>query len=115
MSAVFYVPVWLLWLKSNLAIASRSEILLQGAYQGLVPSVLGISCLNIAVNRLGPSATSVFLSAVPVVAALAAIPILQEMPGLPAWIGMIAVTAGILLTLGIINFHQPALIHSKHE
>jgi len=43
---------------------------------------------------------SVFLSAVPVVAALMAIPILQEMPGLPAWIGMVTVTVGILLALG---------------
>ena len=108
-SAVFYIPVWLLWLESNVALASRSEILLQGAYQGLVPSVLGISCLNIAVNRLGPNATSVFLSAVPVVAALAAIPILQETPGLPAWIGMIAVTAGILLALGVVGSKQPAM------
>ena len=94
-SAAVYIPIWWLWLDSNLAIAARSEILLQGAYQGLVPSVLGISCLNVAVRHLGANATSVFLSAVPVVAALAAIPILQEVPGLPAWIGMITVTVGI--------------------
>ena len=109
-SAAVYIPIWWLWLDSNLALASRSEILLQGAYQGLVPSVLGISCLNIAVRRLGPNTTSLFLSAVPVVAALAAIPILQEMPGLPAWIGMITVTAGILLALGIVGIRQPAMI-----
>ena len=114
-SAVIYIPIWLLWLDSNIAIAPRSEILLQGAYQGLVPSVLGISCLNIAVRRIGAGATSVFLSAVPVVAALAAIPILQEVPGLPAWIGMITVTAGILLALGIFNIHQPAMVSNKHE
>jgi hypothetical protein len=36
-------------------------------------------------------------------AALAAIPILHEMPGLPAWIGMIMVTIGILLALGIVG------------
>lgn len=107
-SAAVYIPIWLLWLDSNLAIASRSEILLQGAYQGLVPSVVGISCLNIAVRRLGANATSVFLSTVPVMAALAAIPILQEMPGLPAWIGMFTVTAGILLALGIIGITRPA-------
>ena len=105
-SAVFYIPVWLLWLDSNLAVAPGSEILLQGAYQGLVPSILGISCLNVAVRHIGAHATSVFLSAVPVVAALAAIPILQEMPGLPAWIGMITVTVGILLALGIIGLNQ---------
>ena len=105
-SAVFYIPVWLLWLDSNLAVAPGSEILLQGAYQGLVPSILGISCLNVAVRHIGARSTSVFLSVVPVVAALAAIPILQEMPGLPAWIGMITVTVGILLALGIIGLNQ---------
>jgi drug/metabolite transporter (DMT)-like permease len=102
-SAVFYIPVWLLWLDSNLAAAPGSEILLQGIYQGLVASVLGISCLNIAVRHIGAHATSVFLSAVPCVAALTAIPILHEMPGLPTWIGMLTVTVGILLALGIIE------------
>ena len=68
--------------------------------------VLGIACLNIAVRHIGPRATSVFLSAVPVVAALAAIPILNELPGLSAWIGMITGTFGILLALGIISFRQ---------
>ena len=105
-SAVFYTPIWLFWLDSNLAVAPGSEILLQGAYQGLVPSVLGISCLNIAIRHIGPRATSVFLSSVPIVAALAAIPILNGLPGLPAWIGMATVTFGILLALGIIGFHQ---------
>jgi len=107
-SAVVYIPIWLLWLDSNLTIAPFSEILLQGAYQGLVPSVLGISCLNIAVRRIGPRATSIFVSSVPVMAALAALLILNESPSLPAWIGMITVTFGILLALGIIGPHQGA-------
>ena len=111
-SAVYYVPIWLFWLDSNLSVAPASEILLQGAYQGLVPGVLGISCLNIAVRQIGPRATSVFLSSVPVVAALTAIPILNELPGLPAWIGMIVVTFGILLALGIIGFHQETVPHT---
>jgi drug/metabolite transporter (DMT)-like permease len=114
-SAAIYIPIWLLWLDSNLAAAPRSEILLQGLYQGLVPSVFGISCLNIAVRRLGANTTSVFLSAVPVVAALAAIPILQEMPGLPAWIGMITVTVGILLALGIVGIHQSAITANDYN
>jgi drug/metabolite transporter (DMT)-like permease len=104
--AVFYTPIWLLWLDSNLTSAPAAEIILQGAYQGLVPSVVGISCLNIAVRHIGPRATSALVSSVPVVAALAAIPVLNELPGLPAWIGMITVSFGILLALGIIGFHQ---------
>ena len=104
--AVIYTPIWLLWLDSNLASAPTSEIILQGAYQGLIPSVVGISCLNIAVRHIGSRATSALISAVPVVAALAAIPVLNELPGLPAWIGMLTVTFGILLALGIIGSHQ---------
>jgi drug/metabolite transporter (DMT)-like permease len=109
-SAVVYIPIWLLWLDSSLISAPGSEILLQGAYQGLVPGVLGIACLNIAVRRIGPRATSVFLSAVPVVAALTAIPILNELPSLPAWIGMLTVTFGILLALDIVGFHKEIAI-----
>lgn len=101
-SAVVYVPVWLLWLGSNLANATGAEILLQGAYQGLIPSVLGIAFLSIAVRHLGANETSVFLSAVPVLSALAAIPILGEVPGLPAWIGMFMVTIGFLMAMGIL-------------
>lgn len=108
-SAAVYVPIWLFFLNSNLTVAPASEILLQGAYQGLVPGVLGVSCLNIAVRNIGPRATSVFLSSVPAVAALIAIPILNELPGLPAWIGMITVTFGILLALGIIGFHKKSM------
>jgi drug/metabolite transporter (DMT)-like permease len=104
--AVVYIPIWLLWLDSNLTSAPASEIILQGAYQGLIPSVVGISCLNIAVRHIGSRATSALVSSVPVVAALAAIPVLNELPSLPAWIGMITVTFGILLALGIIGFHQ---------
>jgi drug/metabolite transporter (DMT)-like permease len=105
-SAAAYIPIWLFWLDSHLALAPRSEILLQGAYQGLVPSILAIACLNIAIRHIGPRATSVFLSSVPVVAALTAVPILNEWPALPAWIGIITVTFGILLALGIIGFHH---------
>jgi len=102
-SAIVYIPIWLFWLDSKLAVAPGSEILLQGAFQGLVPGVLGITCINIAIRRIGPRPTSVFLSCVPVVAALTAIPVLNELPGLPAWIGMIGVTFGILLALGVIG------------
>ena len=105
--AVVYVPIWLLFLKSTLTVAPAAEVWLQAAYQGLVPSLLGISSLTVAVRNLGATAMSVFLSVVPGVAALAAIPLLGEVPGPPAWIGMAVVTGGILLALGL-GRTQPA-------
>ena len=100
-SAVVYTPIWVLCLKSNLAHAPVNEILLQAFYQGLIPSVLGISCLNIAVHYIGADKTAVFISAVPAMAALMAIPVLGEIPGFQTWTGMALVTAGILLAIGI--------------
>ena len=101
LGGIFYVPIWLLWLDSALFAAPRSEILLQGIYQGLVPSFMGISLLGVAVGNIGAKAASVFFSAVPAVSALIGIPVLGEVPGTRAWIGMAVVTAGILLALGI--------------
>lgn len=102
-SALVYVPFWFLLLDSTMSSAPRSEILLQAGYQGLVPSVMGITCLNIAIRNIGARATSLFLSAVPVLAALTAIPILLEIPGPRAWFGMVLVTLGILLALGLLE------------
>lgn len=99
--AVFYVPLWLLCLDSNLAIAPRSELILQGLYQGLVPSVAGISLIGVAIRHLGAKPTSVCLSFVPVLGALLAIPIIGEVPGPPAWVGMVLVTGGILGSLAL--------------
>ncbi len=102
-SALIYVPFWVLLLESNMAGAPSSEILLQAGYQGLVPSVMGMTCLNIAIRNIGARTTSLFLSAVPVLAALAAIPILLEIPGPRAWAGMLLVSFGILLAMGLME------------
>jgi len=105
-SAIIYTPIWMLHLESNLAAAPIREIFLQAAYQGLIPSVIGISFLNIAVHHIGADKTSAFISAVPVLAALLAIPFLGEMPGYQAWLGMVMVTAGILLAIGLFVKNQ---------
>lgn len=105
-SAIVYTPIWMLHLESNLASAPMREILLQASYQGLIPSVIGISFLNIAVHHIGADKTSAFISAVPVLSALLAIPLLGEMPGYQAWVGMVLVTAGILLAIGLFNKNQ---------
>jgi drug/metabolite transporter (DMT)-like permease len=68
--------------------------------------VIGISFLNIAVHHIGADKTSAFISAVPVLSALLAIPFLGEIPGFQAWMGMAMVTAGILLAMGMFGKNQ---------
>ncbi len=106
-SGVIYVPIWLLMLDSNLGSAPWSEIVLQGGYQGLVASVFGIACMTIAIRNLGANIASAFMPGVPVVSALLAIPLLGEIPGAPAWVGMIIATIGIFLALGIVAPQRP--------
>ena len=107
LGALVYIPIWLLWLDSNLAAAPWRDLLLQGAYQGIVPSLAGISFLSIAVKNIGPNSTSVFLACVPVVGALLAVPTLGEIPGLSAWLGMALVIGGVVLSLGLVKPASP--------
>ncbi len=102
-SGVLYVPVWLAFLPSNLGSAPWNEILLQAAFQGLIPNLMGTSLVYVAIRSLGPNRTAVFVSIVPVLAALMAIPILSEVPSVTAWIGIGVVTVGVLLAMGAVG------------
>ena len=106
LGGLIYVPVWLLALESNLAMAPWPEILLQSAYQGILASIGGISCTMLAIRYLGANLVSAYMAGVPVISSLMAIPFLGEMPGLPAWIGMVGVTLGVLLALGLFIPHK---------
>jgi drug/metabolite transporter (DMT)-like permease len=102
-SGVLYLPLWLAVLPSNLGAAPWNEIWLQAGFQGLIPNLMGTSLVYVAIRALGPIRTSVFISTVPVLAALIAIPILSEVPSVTAWIGIAVVTLGVLLAMGAVG------------
>jgi drug/metabolite transporter (DMT)-like permease len=100
-NAALYVPAWALFLDSNISVAPLNEILLQAVYQGLMPSFVGMYFMLLAVRHLGANRAAVFVSMVPVLAALLAVPTLGEIPSSVAWSGMVLVTLGALLALGL--------------
>ena len=102
-SGVLYLPLWLAFLPSNLAAAPWDEILLQAVYQGLIPNLMGTSLIYVTIRSLGPNRTAVFVATVPVLAALMAIPALDEMPCVAAWMGIAVVTVGVLLAMGAVG------------
>ena len=102
-SGVLYVPAWLALLPSNLTVAPWNEILLQAGFQGLIPNLMGTTLVYVAIRALGPNRTAVFISTVPVLAALIAIPALGEVPSVTAWIGIGVVTLGVLLAMGAVG------------
>jgi drug/metabolite transporter (DMT)-like permease len=96
-SAILYVPIWYLFLPSNLAEAPASQIVLQGAYQ-MLPNLVGFNLLAIAVRNVGAPVTAAIMSAVPSLGAVLGLVLLGETLGALTWIGILILSLGILLT-----------------
>ncbi|MEM7073385.1 MAG: DMT family transporter [Pseudomonadota bacterium] len=94
-NGILAVLIWFAF-PGNLHQIARSEILLQAAYQGLGPSLIGVYLFYVANIYLGRQRTSAVMASVPVITTLLAIPILGEQPGLPTWIGMAVATSALL-------------------
>lgn len=96
-AAVLYLPVWWLFLPSALHLASAGELALQGLYQGVLVVFVALVLFARAVHQLGPRIVSTVLATVPVVASLAAVPLLGEPLSALALAGLAAVTVSALL------------------
>lgn len=96
-SAVVYLPIWWLFLPSTLGQAPVNEIAVQAIYQGVVVVFLAMLLFTFAVSRLGSQTVALLMAFVPVVSALAAVPILGEPLSLLTLSGLAAVTAGAIL------------------
>ncbi len=97
---LWFAPFYLTVLPRAVTTAPWPEILLQGLYQGLGPSVIAILCFTTAVRSIGTSSTAAMMAMVPGMAALLAIPLLGEWPSAFAWTGLVLATGGILLAAG---------------
>jgi drug/metabolite transporter (DMT)-like permease len=82
------------------------DVAVQTLIQGLLSGVIAIIAYNYAIGRLGPSRGAAFVSLVPVVAALIAIPVLGEWPDLPSIIGVVATGVGVTLASGALERRQ---------
>ena len=97
---LWFGPIYLAYLPKAIGEAPWTEILLQGAYQGLGPGLFGLLWFANAIRSIGASPTAAVMAMAPGMAALLAIPILGEWPSDFAWTGLILTTGGILLTAG---------------
>ena len=99
-SAVIYLPIYALWLPHRIADAPLSAIAIQTLYQGIFVSIISLFAYARAVAILGASLGASFASLVPVLAMLAAIPLLGEIPKPSDYLGIAAVTIGVFLSSG---------------
>lgn len=96
-SALVYLPVWWLFLPSTLDRAPVSEIATQALYQGVLVVFVAMLLYTFAVRTLGTHTVALLMAFVPVLSALAAVPLLGESLSGTTLAGLGAVTAGAVL------------------
>jgi drug/metabolite transporter (DMT)-like permease len=99
-SAIWYLPIYIFILPHRIAEAPISAILIQTVYQGIFVSIISLFAYAKSVSILGASLGASFASLVPVLAMLAAIPLLGEMPKPVDYLGIAAITIGVFLSSG---------------
>lgn len=97
LSALIFLPIYLLFLPKTIMTAPLHDIFLQGIYQGLVVAVIAMLTYMATMTRLGPAKTGACMAMVPAVAGIGASLILGE--ALNVWLigGLLATSAGAWL------------------
>jgi drug/metabolite transporter (DMT)-like permease len=103
-SMITYMPVYFALGLSHISLANWHEAAFQAAYQGALTAVLALITFNIAVQILGASHAGAFIPLVPVVSTLLAIPFLHEVPTALEWTGVGAVSLGVFLASGVLQW-----------
>lgn len=103
-SSALYLPAWLMFLPSGLLRAETfppwPEVALQAVYQGIVASFIVVILITRATRSVSPTTVAVFLAGSPALAVLFGIAILDEVPTLLAWAGLVVSTFGMVLAVG---------------
>jgi drug/metabolite transporter (DMT)-like permease len=96
-SALLYLPVYVLWLPKAIESAALHQLLLQGIYQGIVAAVVAGLMFAYANQTIGAVKAALMLALVPVISSLAAAPLLNEPLEAVTVAGLICVTLGAVL------------------
>lgn len=96
-SALVYLPVYGLWVPSQLGQASWGDITLQAVYQGIIVALLGAGLYSYAVQKIGAGEASMMMALVPAVSAVGGLLILGEALSPWAIVGILVVSVGALM------------------
>ena len=102
-SAVIYLPLWALFLPSELLHAESfppwPEIALQAGFQGVVSSFIVVMLLTRATRSVAATTIAMFLAGAPALAVVFGILLLSELPTALAWAGLAVSTIGMVLAV----------------
>ncbi len=100
-SAIWYLPVYLLLSDRMLWQADLTGIAVQLIYQGPLTGIVALLAYNRAIPLLGAARTAAFTALLPLSTLLLGIPVLGEWPGLRDSTGAVLAALGVLLATGI--------------
>lgn len=95
--AFLYLPVWWLFLPSQMAEAPAGAIAFQALYHGIIAVAVAGFLFARAVTAIGPARTTTVTAITPALAALLAWPLLGEPLGWAGLAGVALVSAGMVL------------------
>ena len=103
LSMMLYLPIYLLFCEPRVFDAPATEIVVQAGFQGLFAGILALLFYTRAVAILGAARGALFAALVPGLAVLLAFPLLGESPSALELVGVVAVTVGMVLALGLLR------------
>ena len=83
LTALLYLPVYLIALPKQLLLASWLDIAIQAIYQGIIATIIQMVLFVRTIGLIGPTRLGLSMALVPALAGLAAVPLLGE--PLSAW------------------------------
>lgn len=106
-SCAIYVPIFLLTADlSRIAHAGFAAISLQVVFQGVLAGVVAVFAFGRTVSLLGAGRAALFPSLVPGLAVILAVPILGEIPTALQISGLLLVSLGLAVALGLVKWPQ---------
>lgn len=103
-SSAIYIPIWVLFLPSGLLQFDNfppwQEVALQTVYQGIIASFIVVILVTRATRSVSATTMAVLLAGSPTLAVLFGIVLLDELPSLLAWSGLVVTTLGMVLAVG---------------
>ncbi|MDB5591673.1 MAG: hypothetical protein JWR86_2198 [Enterovirga sp.] len=93
--SLVYVPVYFAFLEPRLLQVPLGVVLVQAVYQGVCNSIIALWLWGHGIKHLGAAGTQLFPPMIPVIGALAAVPILGEWPGPLQSLAIAMIVAGL--------------------
>jgi drug/metabolite transporter (DMT)-like permease len=99
-SLLIYLPIYMTLVEDRILGVPLADLALQALYQGVLTATVSLALYGRAIRLLGASNAAAFVALGPIMAALMAIPALDEWPSRVDWGATVIIATGVYLASG---------------